>query len=556
MKKIKLGALLLCGFMAMSALTGCAVKKKEVDPDALQIAILSRGFGSAFVYALGDAYEEEYGTKVNVLFDTSSTDTIRQQVRQADSHIDIVFEVFPPLNNILASKNYVMGYDKAFVDLTDIYDAPADPAYLEVQANPELKNRDIMNSQVVEMLENDMDGKHYALSWVMDTDGMMYHKTLWEREKAKLAAGKPSAGIPAVPVEDLELPKTTDEMFALFERIKAVSGEGKRPYAFKYAGQNEELAMLFISWLAQYEGQEWLRNFYEGKNLDGVYTPEIFRNDSPGRKPALDVIRNVLLKSNGYVENGDSAKHIFSSQIDFLEGASYFHFNGSWLDREAATNFPAGSVEIGFMRTPVISTVVERWPSVFTGSAAEKDAMLRQVLDYIDGDTDVKPAFLTGDTGDEILAHLTDARGTISTQSHRHPVLIPAYSEHIDEAKNFLKFMLSKKGQEIMLKSSLGNMMPLNVDPAQFDYYKGSEITYLSKTKMKIFPDSVLVTHTPDKNPMNYLGGLLIGTRNPTLELAFGGSAPQSVDTYLNQQFQVANASWGTMMGLAGVSNG
>lgn len=107
-----------------------------------------------------------------------------------------------------------------------------------------------------------------------------------------------------------------------------------------------------------------------------------------------------------------------------------------------------------------------------------------------------------------------------------------------------------------MLKSSLGNMMPLNVDPAQFDYYKGSEITYLSKTKMKIFPDSVLVTHTPDKNPMNYLGGLLIGTRNPTLELAFGGSAPQSVDTYLNQQFQVANASWGTMMGLAGVSNG
>lgn len=538
MRKFKLTTLLLsCVLFALPLFGGCMATTPEVDEDTLQIAIVNKGFGSSFVYALGEAYEKKTGTKVAVTIDSSSDSSVREAAKVPRSGVDILFDVWPQFYNNLSDKNYISGYDIPYADISDVYNSPADPAYKEVQANPDLKIKDIINAQVVEHFTY-QDGKQYAASWIMDVNGLLYHKTIWERDKAKL--GNPS------------LPKTTNEMFALFDKIKSASG-GKAPYAFKYGGQQDEMYVFLLDFLAQYEGMEFMENMYAGKNADGVYTPEIFRNDTVGRRPALEAVRNIILKSNGYVDAGDSAKHMFVSQVDFLEGMAYFSPNGSWLDREASTNFKPGEADVAFMKMPILSAVVNKFPEVFTGTATQKDEQLSQVISYIDGDTQTKPAVLDGH--DDALEYLTEARKIETSQSMNHPVSIMAYSPRITQAKDFLKFMFSKEGQEVMMKSSYGNMLPLNVDPTQFDYYNSSEITELCKSKLDMFSDCTLVVHNSDKYPLAYRGGYQYDSPQSTLEVAFGGSNPQSVDEYITSYFNRMNINWNTWMGLAGLSN-
>ena len=553
MKKFKIWAAALLGLaMLAPAFAACATKTPKASADTLQIAVLAKGFGSDYLHALAADYQQRTGQKTLVTLEIPSSESFRLATKAVNSGFDLLFECWPMISQQLATKNYFDGYDVAYAELTDVYESPADPAYLEVQANPGFKIKDILNTTATEMLRYRENGKLYSMPYVMDITGLMYHKTLWDKDKTKLAAGNPSAGVPSIPVESLRLPKTTNEMFELFDRIKGVSGAGKRPYAFKYGGQNEELSQLHSAWLGQYIGMEEMEKFYEGKDANGKYTPDIFNQD--GRKHALNAVRGMILKTNGYVDNGDSAKHIFNAEVDFLEGASYFHCNGSWLDREASTNFEPGTVDAGFVRLPVVSAIVEKWPAVFTGGAAQKDEQLRQVMEYIDGDTAVKPSFLDGHDG--VLAHLDAARRTVNSQSIGHPVLIPAYSPHIAEAKDFLRYMFSKAGQEVMLRAGLGNMGALNVNPSQFDAYNSDKITYLSKTKMELFGNSVLVTAIPTMYPMNYLGGYTrLGTSGPTMESAFGGASPQATETYMTTLFNNYSANWQNWMGLAGVSN-
>lgn len=533
MKKLKLLATALCALMAITAFAACKAPDKQIDKDALHIAILKKGYGSEFAHSLAEAYQQKTGMKVQFVYDESSEASMTLLIQSKNSGIDIAFDIAATLNSVMARKNYIKGYDKAFVDLEDVYNAPA-LGYEELTAKPGLINRDIINEYMLDMIANDQDGKMYAMPWVMDINGFVYNKTIWERDKAKL--GSP------------ELPKTTDEMFTLFDHIKSVSGANKKPYAFKYAGQSNQMWMAFGPWLAQYDGKEAMSYFYKGQDINGGYTPDIYMTD--GREAALAASRKLLLKTNGYVDTADAAGAILNVQGEFLQGNAYFHTNGSWLERETAENYDPADVEISFLKTPVISAIVDKWPAVFTGSAAAKDAMLRQAIDYIDGDTSAKPAFLNGH--DDILVHLTDARNTVYTIGSLHYAAVPAYSTHIEEAKDFLKFMLSKEGQEIMLAASYGNMMPLNVNPQQFEYYNTAYCTTLSKSKMDIFKNAVL-TGYPFKYPMSYFGGLDIIRSSHTIEIAFGGDSPEAVGTFMTKDYNYYNDNWADRMSLAGV---
>lgn len=537
LKKLKLISLVLGVFIALTAF-GCTTPVIPVTEDTLQIAIYKKGYGSDFADALAKAYSDKTGVDAKLTYITSSPDGIDSKIPIASSGIDVVFDISGRYNAALAVNNYFNGYEKAYADLTSVYDAPADPAYAEVQANSSLKNRDIINETLVDMLANDKDGKNYVMPWVMDLTGIVLNKTIWERDAAKL--GNP------------EIPKTTDEMFTLFDKIKNTSGT---PYAFKYGGQNTYVGEFnSITWLAQYEGKDNMENIYQGKDGNGIYTPEIF--NSPAREKAFEVVRKMLLKTNGYVHTYDSASHIFMSQIQFLEGGAYFCTNGSWLEREVLEdNFDQGEVEIEFIKTPVLSAIVDKWPAVFTGNGGTtKDEKLRAVLDYIDGDTLTKPSFLSGSAGDAILAHLTDARRTESSLAPIHYAYIPAYSKHIDEAKKFLRFALSKEGQEVMLKASFGNMFPLNVDPSQFDYYKSSDISSFAKSTMAIFQNSILAARSA-KYPMVYRGGIDLVRLNATPEIAFGGSDPVGVSAFMQAEFNFYNSNWSDRMSWAAVSN-
>ena len=221
------------------------------------------------------------------------------------------------------------------------------------------------------------DGKQYSMPWTSGVVGLLYNKTKWDAMNTNLKnAGK----------EELTLPKTTDEMFALFEKIKTadVKAASGNAYAFSYSGQNSYMHFMFNSLWPQYEGKTASENFFEGKNEQGVYTADIY--NTKGREYAYDVVRNMILKSNGYVNDGDSSQTYDLEQLSFLRGNALFSCNGDWMEREASAKFNPGDEDVAILRTPVMSEIVnnDKIKADFTGTDAEKDAKLSAIVAFID----------------------------------------------------------------------------------------------------------------------------------------------------------------------------
>lgn len=533
----KLLSVLVCMVLTVSAFGGCMAPDLSADADALQIAVVDKGFGTQFAYDLAAVYTAKTGQKVQVVMDTPQASAVYETIGLgAANEIDLYFGVAARIHDWVSQKgNYVPGYNPILTDLSDVYDAPA-TGYIESQANPDLTIKDIVNPSVYQSMQYFEDDVPYGIAWASDINGMLYNKTLWDQVNATLS-------------QKLELPKTTTEMFALFDRIKLISNN-KKPYAFKYGGQNDYLSFCaFFPWFAQYVGNDALENFYQGKDESGVYTPEIYR--SQGRFEALTVLEKMLKPTNKYTNSSDYASHIFNAQTEFLEGDAFFTFNGSWLEREASVNFAPGEVDAGFFKLPVISAVVDKFPAVFSGTAEQKDAQLRAVLDYIDGEIANKPAILEGH--DDVLAFISDSRNTSLTLGD-HIAFVPSYSNKISEAKEFLKFMMSKEGQEIMLAGSVGNTCALVVDRTQFDYYNSPNCSFMTKTKLEIYFETTVFANTLPKYPMQVLGGISNLYPNRRLEAVFGNGS-QSAQTFRNDEFGYFNQMWKTAMSLAGVRN-
>ena len=174
-----------------------------------------------------------------------------------------------------------------------------------------------------------------------------------------------------------------------------------------------------------------------------------------------------------------------------------------------------------------------------------------EVIRYIDGETTKRPSYLS----DEDLAYLQSARSMYCCEGNQHVAYIPAYSNNIDAAKQFLQFMVSKEGQEIMLEYAYGNMAMLDIDISKFDYY--SSLSALQKSKYNLLNNATFVGNN-FVHPMNYAGEVRVwyGT---TLEIMFGtNKASSSYKTPMeafNDTYNSVNQNWDNWIAKAGVSN-
>ena len=129
--------------------------------------------------------------------------------------------------------------------------------------------------------------------------------------------------------------------------------------------------------------------------------------------------------------------------------------------------------------------------------------------------------------------------------------LVPEYSAELEEAKDFLKFMLSKEGQEIVMQSTYGCAAPMTIDYRQMDYYQYG--TAFTKSRLEIVRKSI-----PYGNAMNYPMEYL-GKCTPCLDLkiasAFGGKNPSTASQLMNEEYEYYSQTWADKMRLAGVSN-
>ena len=515
------------------ALTGCSGNlnggpggQGQATPETLQIGVVNKGYGDQFAYKLAEAFEAKTGIDTMVVKSNSSNWTETTVLSGAkNNQIDVIFDINNLAMKNLATAYYVDGYERAYADLSDIYEAPLE-GY-----NTDKPLKELVYPYSLEACtwggadKGYGDGKQYFVNWATGFEGLVYNKALFNKY-------------------GLSVPKTTNEMLALMDQMKALNAknaDGYDIYPFAYSGKVNYLHYPQLVWWAQYDGIDNFNKILQGKDANGNYTAE--SQKTIGKLSSFTIVSNLLDLDKKYADPNSSSYNFTDAQVFFLAEQAFMMSTGDWLEREMSTNFE-GNMEIAFMRIPVNSDIVANCTTV------KDDAQLSEVIAYIDGDVAEKPAYVS----DADLAYIQSARSMYCSEGNQHICYIPAYSNNIEAGKQFIQFMLSKEGQEIMLAHSFGNMAMLNVDASQFNYY--NSLSPLQKSKLDIMHNATFV----GKNyvhPMYYAGGMELMYNN--LEMVFGVSKSsgsyKSPKTFWEEEYSRISGKYDSMMSQAGVSN-
>lgn len=424
MKKIWKRA--VCAALAVvcaAGIVGCGGRAED-DPNTLIIDAFEGGYGIKWLNAIADKFEEKnegvtvkvYGTQDDSMFSTA--------LLSGRLTSDIVFERYPFWERIL--RPTTIGnttYDCLLEDLTDIYTSkiPGEEVTIEEKLAPE----------VAEYYKT--DGKYYHFNWAVGPMGILYNEKQWK--------------------SGWQIPRTTDELIELCDTIKA---DKKIP--FIYSLKNTYWGFYDV-WAAQYEGLDAMKDYDDGYDSNGNrYQPELVLYK--GFEEALKVLETLLKNENGYMHPSSQQYTFTEAQIKFLEGEAVMQPNGDWIESEMSANFSEDEVSIRFMKTPVISSIVDKCPSI-TGTDAEKQEKLEQIIDYADG---VAGASIPDGVSAEDAERICTARSLIHTTGQEHAAYIPVYSKKKELAKKFLQYMASDEAIEIYVKNSGGYRTMLEYD--------------------------------------------------------------------------------------------
>ena len=157
-------------------------------------------------------------------------------------------------------------------------------------------------------------------------------------------------------------------------------------------------------------------------------------------------------------------------QTQFLTTDIGMMVNGNWLTNEMSE--VASTEDYGLMPTPVISEIIEKLTTI------SDDDTLRDVISAIDEVIEDESKLSKYKSGDNYVVngatisdidwnYVMDARTTSPVAFST--AFIPNYSDAIDGAKEFLKFLYSDKGMTIWMENTHMSMPLEFSDGRQFD---------------------------------------------------------------------------------------
>ena len=354
------------------------------------------------------------------------------------------------------------------------------------------------------------------------------------------------------------IPKTSYEMELLCNQLKSDSSI-TAPIIF--TGDTDYWDPILWTWWAQYEGKDSYDAFFKGQTVSGKYTTDIF--SAIGRLRALEQVETFLTPSNGYCDPSSTGYLYMQGQLYYLQGKYAFMANGGWLENEMAPSFRGSKMaNIDFMDIPVISSIVEKLSFYEDGetafqelSATKKanyDAKLKEMIDFVDGDSTTKPVGVT----DEDMAIVEEARSLYFLTEMYYHAAIPCYSKRIDHAKDFLRYLYSDEAAKIYANDTIGSLLPI-----KHDFLSTEEISQISPLKQtlleKLNTKEIIMYSYQD--PIVYQGGLTDFAISGTLEANFGSVnekdrvSAYNVFMYDYNYYRSGNA-WQNLMQAAGVA--
>lgn len=447
MKKL---SLLLVLAMLTATLLGCLAGCKQDKPDenTLTVEVVNLGFGVDWLYALADAYTAKNpNVKFNIqtYMGQAGNDTVNGHSEALTGDTDIFF--FRPskyhFNAYQGAVNTASGrIDCIYADLTDIWTTPyADGSTMESKTH----------DTVADYLK--VNGRYWGVNWVDDFMGFVRNRDVWSN----------------LGLTDADVPVTTDEMIALSEKIIAKNA-GIAPMIFSKS--EEYYTSIWSVWMDQYEGTESMNRYINGLDPVGNFSYNLY--SYPGQEAALNFVAKLLeKKAEGKVmkykyqhESSDSLSFT-DMQSYFLAGQAALCVNGSWLEIEMNKNSSNGThYNIDFIKTPVISALIDVLPE----KTVKTDAQLAEVIRYVDavdaGAAAEKPAYAS----DADVARIREARHAAYCRGGSdHTAVVAGWSQKIDMAKDFLKFMYSDEGMKVYYNALGGMGLPATLTAGSYD---------------------------------------------------------------------------------------
>lgn len=558
-KSIKIvGTTLLAATMAIASAAcggnggvGGGIGGGAIDANVLKIRVLKKGYGDEYVDALVDAYKKKTGKEVDYK-STEMANQVESELKAGASvnDTDLYFHILSLGKVLKDGATYTKGWDGlVFEDLSDIMTSVPE-GYGTEKTVREMLNQYAYQGTLYE-------GKSYGIPYALGLEGFVYNEDLMKEFFGN----------------DYHTPRTTGEMFEMFDFIaKGGNESGEKGdykvkvneryntsyqvYPFVYSGTSNYMLYCFIPFWAQQLGQENFYKLLEGKDASGMYSDAIFASDE--RYNALQVVHDMITVGNldsgakysGYVKTDARMYNYVDAQSHFLLGEAVFMPTGDWVEQEMSGS-NSNAANIKFMKTPVISAIIDTLPD----KTITTDEQLQEVVAYVDsGKTDAYGAYSAAD-----IAKVAEARLTINCESETHMMVVPAYANNIEGAKDFIKFVLSKEGQEIQMKYSHGNSVPYALDYEATYGATYSALSGFSKSKFELAKSANFVGLLYNQ-PIAYKGGMkLVDITRTTLESAFGNntasSSYQSAVDFFTEEYGVVQENFPTWLAAAGLKN-
>ncbi len=492
----------------------------------LEISVINKGYGYKWLEEIIEEYKKDTGRKVKLNPPTSSNAKYLTEINSGPSanSTDLYFTIDAKYFQNIISKgtNAIDGYNgEPFADISDVYEAE-----LADYDNQSLK--DMMPEYYLDAMT--FEGKQYTLPWAQGAEGIVYNAKLFEQY-------------------NLKVPNTTDELIALCQQIKTLNngsyvqadtlGGKENVYPFYFARENNYSMVAWLTWWTQYEGSESYNNFLEGKDASGNYSYTVFAQK--GREEALNVVHDILYAANGYTN--PTNVDFQNAQGYFLDGLGFMNFNGDWLEREAK-NYDIDGFK--FMKTPVVSAIKNKFADMTDRTMT--DETLSKIIAQVDAGA-ASSSLCQQATFDQIKT----ARNIFCVEGDQHVAAIPGYSDNIEGAKEFLKYFLSKKAQNIQMKESFGNIVPFKRDISDLDSYAG--LSEFAKSKHAIWNTSEY-TGRKYNTPMTYKGELKVFRDEQYPEKVFASqdsATYKNVADFIKAELSYYQGQWSKMMQNAGV---
>ena len=374
----------------LAACAGCTVQENIVDDEkTINVRLYKAGFGDTFIYELKQKFESVYadeGYKLNVLTPTygSAGTAMVQEMSRGYENTKIDLYITGAIMPNQVGKNNEYGEDELCEDLEELVFNQTAIGYDGVETTEKISER--LNSDLVPFLRSD-DGTMYGFTWAQTTAGMVVNTK-------KLAA----YGV-------TELPRTTNEMFEIFDKIRygvdgLIEGSDKtKTYPLTYSlttgngGASSYQNCAWLSWFSQYDidaYNEFLRmqTYENGQWTDMQDGYKVYENED--LKEVLETTYHLM--DMKYAAMGSSTQSLDQAQGLIMkdnnnQNNAIFMLNGDWFLNEVKANYSKNLGNIEFMNVPVISALGVKLFGTSTKyglSDAECDEVLSFICKLVD----------------------------------------------------------------------------------------------------------------------------------------------------------------------------